>query len=113
MTWLHTVPIGSSTTCKKGILTWHWCTKCACWSPHTLSACPRTSTHRPSTAYINICVDVHSDTSIATAELWTDNDIEVSKPRKKAPRSTSAGSKKIVRKRTKTVQIADSNTDSD
>ena len=114
MTWLHTAPEGSSTTCKKNNLTWYWCTKCVRWSPHKLSACPRTSTRKPATAYANICVDVNSDdSSVASADEWSDDDIKVSKPRKKARRSKSSGSKKTVRKRTKTACIDISGTETE
>ena len=114
MTWLHTAPEGSSTTCKKNNLTWYWCTKCVRWSPHKLSACPRTSTCKPATAYANICVHVNSnDLSVATADEWSDDDIEVSKPRKKARKTKSSGSNRTARKSTKIVQSDDSSTDSE
>ena len=82
MTWLHTAPDGSSTTCKKNNLTWNWCTKCVRWSPHKSSACVRTSNRKPAIAFANVCVDINSEESdVATADEWSDDDIEVSKPR--------------------------------
>ena len=102
MDWLHTAPTGSSKTIKKNDIWWYWCPKCLRWSSHKSTECTRTRKREKPTAFAKVAsrnTDASSDSSILSADVWSDEDIEVSHPRKKTRRSKKTKRSKNVRRK--------------
>ena len=90
MDWLHKAPTGSSKSVKKNDIWWYWCPKCLRWSSHKSTECTRTSKREKPTAFANVAsrmTDARSDSNSESEMEWSDENIEVSHPRKKTRRS--------------------------